>query len=170
VVPPLTLPQRRFNGEQLRRAVAENRSVPRATPSWLAHAMMPRMSNTEIIAERDTKSGRFLTGNKRSVGRPKGARDRHSRTMLNAFADDFELHGAAVIERVRLEKPDVYLRVACDLLPKNIELDVDVVMMHDVSNVVEAFRIASATLGVDPQRGLRRLQKLDRDGFLDVDQ
>jgi hypothetical protein len=114
------------------------------------------MSETVDVDHR----GRFLPGNKRSTGRPKGARDRHSRNLLEAFANDFEAHGAAVIEQVRLDKPDIWLRLACDLLPKQATLDVDVSVMHDVTTVLEAFRLASDLLGADPASGLKRLRKI----------
>ena len=114
------------------------------------------MSETADIDHR----GRFLPGNKRSTGRPKGARDRHSRNLLEAFANDFEAHGAAVIEQVRLDRPDVWLRLACDLLPKQATIDVDVSVMHDVSSVVEAYRLASELLGTSPNRSLRRLKTI----------
>ena len=116
------------------------------------------MSDT-ATADRDELSGRFLQGHKRG-GRPKGARDRHTRNFLEAFANDFETHGAATIEKVRLEKPDVYLRVAADLLPRHATLDVDVSVLHDVTDRLEAFRTMNELLGVAPENGLRRLKRL----------
>jgi hypothetical protein len=114
-------------------------------------------------ADRDEASGRFLPGNKRG-GRPKGARDRHSRNFLNAFADDFEQHGLQVIRQVREEQPAQYLKIAADLLPKEATLDVDVSVFADVRGVVEAYRIAADLLGTDPRRGLRRLKQIEHDG------
>jgi hypothetical protein len=118
------------------------------------------MSKTSTSADRDETSGRFLPGNKGSVGRPKGARDRHSRNFLTSFADDFEQHGPAVIEQVRLEQPAAYLKIAADLLPKTATLDVDVNVLHDVSTALQAFRVLSDTLGTDPKIGMRRLYQL----------
>jgi hypothetical protein len=43
--------------------------------------------------------------------------------FLNAFARDFEQHGAAVIEKVRNERPQDYLKVAASLLSKQIETE-----------------------------------------------
>jgi hypothetical protein len=42
---------------------------------------------------------------------------------FNAFAQDFEQHGAEVIEQVRKERPQDYLKVAASLLPKQIETE-----------------------------------------------
>ena len=122
--------------------------------------MQNRMSET-ATADRDVdERGRFLPGNKRSTGRPKGARDRHTRNLLEAFANDFETHGAAVIEKVRTERPEIWLRIACDLLPKQAELSVDIDIMHDVTSKLEAFRTLAAMVGADPAAGLRRLKRI----------
>jgi hypothetical protein len=103
--------------------------------------------------------GRFQTGNI-GGGRPKGSRNRHSEFFLAAFADDFAKHGAAVIAMVREEQPATYLRIACDLLPKTAEIDIDVNVLGDVTNAIQAFRVAADLLGVDPAAGLRRLRKI----------
>jgi hypothetical protein len=108
---------------------------------------------------RDAQSGRFLSGCKPGPGRAKGSRNRLAENFLAAFADDFEKHGAAVIAKVRDERPEVYLRIAADLLPKEATLDVDVNVLGDVTTVVQAFRVAADLLGADPAAGLRRLRK-----------
>jgi hypothetical protein len=59
------------------------------------------------------------------AGRPKGSRNKLSEDFLRAFAQDFERHGAAVIEKVREERPQDYLKVAASLLPKQMELEVN---------------------------------------------
>jgi hypothetical protein len=111
------------------------------------------------ITTRDAK-GRFQLGNKPLGHRPKGARDRHCRNFLAAFESDFAEHGAEVIRQVRAEQPAVYLKIAADLLPREAVLDIDVTVLSDVTSTLEAFRVASNLLGVDPQRGLRRLRKV----------
>jgi hypothetical protein len=115
------------------------------------------MNETTITTDRDER-GRFQSGNS-GGGRPKGSRNRHSENFLAAFADDFELNGRRVIEQVRIEQPATYLRIAADLLPKTAEIDIDVNLLGDVTNVVQAFRIAADLLGADPAAGLRRLRK-----------
>jgi hypothetical protein len=52
------------------------------------------------------------------AGRPKGSRHRFSEAFVKDFLADWEQHGKAVIEQVRTEKPDVYLRTATAILPK----------------------------------------------------
>jgi hypothetical protein len=116
------------------------------------------MSETTII-ERDQQSGRFKTGNI-GGGRKPGSRNKLGEEFIAQFAADVAEHGKSVIERVRVEKPEVYLKVWADLLPRKTELNVDVNLMTDVSSVVEAFRVASELLGTSPNRSLRRLKTI----------
>jgi hypothetical protein len=44
--------------------------------------------------------------------------------FIAALAEDFEKHGAAVIERVRQERPADYIKVVASLLPKDLNLNV----------------------------------------------
>jgi len=59
------------------------------------------------------------------AGRPKGARHKVSEAFIAAMATDFETHGTAVIEKVRTEKPDQYLKIVADLVPKDFNIDVN---------------------------------------------
>jgi hypothetical protein len=61
------------------------------------------------------------SGNPR--GRPKGARNKLGEDFLTQLCDDFEAHGAAVIERVRQEDPAAYLRIIVSVLPKELKID-----------------------------------------------
>lgn len=62
---------------------------------------------------------------KGNSGRPKGSRNRLSEAFIEALADDFDAHGPVVIETVRLEKPDQYLKVIASILPKDLKLTVN---------------------------------------------
>jgi hypothetical protein len=55
-------------------------------------------------------------------GRPKGSRHKLSEAFLAELVVDFEAGGRAAIERCRLERPDVYVRLVASLLPKQQSL------------------------------------------------
>ena len=62
------------------------------------------------------------SGNPR--GRPKGARSKLSEAFLEALAADFHEHGPEVIQAVRTEKPDVYVKVIASILPRDMNVNV----------------------------------------------
>ena len=66
------------------------------------------------------------------AGRPKGARSKLGEAFLEAMHEDFHEHGASVIERVRIEKPDQYLKVVASILPK--DLNVNINQMDDLTD------------------------------------
>lgn len=66
------------------------------------------------------QSTQFQIGN---PGRPKGSRNKLGEAFISALHDDFLDNGKQVIETVRAEKPDQYLKVIASILPKQFELD-----------------------------------------------
>ena len=60
-----------------------------------------------------------------SPGRPKGSRNKLGEAFLADMLADWEVHGRAVIETVRAEKPDQYLKVVAGVLPKEMNLRVN---------------------------------------------
>jgi len=58
-------------------------------------------------------------------GRPKGARNRLGTQFLEALEGDFNKFGPQAIAVVREKKPEVYMRVVADLLPKEANINVE---------------------------------------------
>lgn len=59
------------------------------------------------------------------AGRPAGSKNKISEKFIAAITADFETHGEAVIEKVRTEKPENYLKIVADLVPKDFNLGQD---------------------------------------------
>ena len=59
------------------------------------------------------------------TGRPKGARSKLGEEFLQDMLADWKEHGAVVIQAVRIDKPDQYLKVVASILPKDINLKVN---------------------------------------------
>jgi hypothetical protein len=113
-----------------------------------------RMSDGEIIIERNPK-GQFVTGHKQvSPGRPRGSRNKLSENLLSTFASDFEQHGTAVIEQVRRQSPEVYLKLSCDLLPREtaqrMEGASEASVFRSCESVDEIFDVLLDDIGDDP--------------------
>src|SRR5262245_7656315 len=77
-------------------------------------------------------------------GRPKGARNRLGTQFLEALEADFNKFGAQAIAVVREKKPETYMRVVADLLPKETNINVE-----SGEAFVELWRRISDDLGDD---------------------
>lgn len=87
------------------------------------------------------------------AGRPKGTRNKLGEEFLQDMLSDWEENGKAVIEAVRVEKPDQYLKVVASILPK--ELNVKVNELDDLTDEqlarqlrAIAAQLAAAGLGI----------------------
>lgn len=58
-------------------------------------------------------------------GRPKGARNKLGEAFLQDMLADWEEHGPGTIQAVRLDRPDVYLKVVASVLPKDINVNMN---------------------------------------------
>lgn len=56
-------------------------------------------------------------------GRPVGSRQKLSEDFITALSADFEANGVATLQKMRTDKPDAYIRVVADLVPKDINLN-----------------------------------------------
>jgi len=66
-----------------------------------------------------------------SVGRPRGARNRLSRSFLEELTKDFEANGAAAIQICRIETPQEYLRIIASTMPKLFEHETGLAELDD---------------------------------------
>lgn len=89
---------------------------------------------TEPTVEEQRPAHLFKPGQSGNpAGRPKGSRNKLGEDFIAALYEDFSKHGAAVIEAVRLEKPDAYLKVVASLMPVEISGEV----VHFVARIPE---------------------------------
>jgi hypothetical protein len=58
-------------------------------------------------------------------GRVPGSKNKISEKFISALTADFEQHGETVISQVRAEKPEQYLKIVADLVPKDVNLGQD---------------------------------------------
>ena len=82
---------------------------------------------------------RFKPGN---AGRPRGSRNKLGEAFVAALHEDFQEHGTQVIETVRLEKPDVYLKVIAQVIPAEFTINKD--SFGDITDEQLAIILAAA--------------------------
>ena len=56
-------------------------------------------------------------------GREKGSRNKITKRYLDKLAKHFNEHGVAVLDEVRKDKPDVYLKLVAQLVPKDFDVN-----------------------------------------------
>lgn len=56
-------------------------------------------------------------------GRPVGSRQKLSEDFITALANDFDRNGIATIAVLRVEKPDAYMKLVADLVPKDLNVN-----------------------------------------------
>lgn len=105
------------------------------------------MLSTETTVAQQRPAHLFKPGQSGNpAGRPVGARHKLGTLFLEEMLKDFDKHGPSVIEAVRTEKPDQYLKVVASILPKEIEAG------ENLSNVLEDIlsRIDGRTRNITP--------------------
>jgi len=82
------------------------------------------------------------------AGRPKGARNKLGEAFVEALHADFTAHGVAAIEKVRIERPQDYVKVIASLLPKQVEIKDDAFGDLSDEQLVAIITAARSTLQV----------------------
>ena len=89
--------------------------------------------------QKDETTGRFVTGNS-GGGRPKGSRNKLAEAFITDMQADWEANGASVIETVRSERPDVYLKVVASILPRDLNVNINPLEEADDAELVQRLR------------------------------
>jgi hypothetical protein len=102
-------------------------------------------------SDRDPSTGRFLTGNNSSGGRPKGNRNRLTEIFLSDLRQQWEKSGAKALERVAQADPVAFCKITASILPKELDqtLNVNVGLFQECRDFAEAFRLARDHIGAD---------------------
>ena len=59
------------------------------------------------------------------AGRPLGSRNRLTHALVADLTASWEKHGSCVLERLRIDDPATYARLAVSLVPKDVQLTVE---------------------------------------------
>src|SRR5436305_14405084 len=102
---------------------------------------MAKRTNNEL--QRDAKSGQFLKGHTGQGGRPKGSRNKLGEQFLRDLADVWEESGTDALCRCAQEDPTGFCKIIASLLPRDVNLNVDI----NATTIAENFRNAIALLG-----------------------
>ena len=62
-------------------------------------------------------------GNPHYAGRVKGSRNKINQAYIDAICQEFEKHGEAVFAKVRKKFPHIWLKLAAQLQPKQVQIE-----------------------------------------------
>lgn len=88
-------------------------------------------------------------------GRPKGSRHKLAEDFISDFQKVWEVAGLDALLKSAKKDPTGFIRVAASILPKDININIDV----DPSGVLKTFREAIQLLGNDPEMLQRPKQR-----------
>jgi hypothetical protein len=108
--------------------------------------MIACMSDTTTAADRDAKTGRFLTGNG-GGGRKPGSRNKLGEAFIADLRDAWNEHGADALRRCATDEPGQFCKIVASLLPRDVNLNVGV----GAADFATKFRTAMALLGNEPE-------------------
>jgi hypothetical protein len=69
-----------------------------------------------------TDNGRAAWWKKGQSGNPKGLQNRFSQQLVQDFAEHWRTHGTAAIDKVFKKDTTAYLKIACQLVPRELLL------------------------------------------------
>ena len=111
------------------------------------------MSDTD----RASDTGQFIKGKKGGPGRPKGSRNALGEAFLQDMYADWQTHGPETIEKVRDEKPDVYLKTVASILPRDLNVNINPLEEATDDELVQRLRdlegIIRPFLGIEASGG-----------------
>lgn len=99
------------------------------------------------------------------LGRPKGSRNALGEAFIAAMYEDFQKNGIAVIEQVRAEKPDQYLKVISNILPKELHIKeetIDGLSDNELVDILNTVRSFSAQHRADTAGAGAKAQKREK--------
>lgn len=86
-------------------------------------------------------------------GRPKGSRNKLGEAFIADLYADWLAHGADVIEKVRAERPQDYLKVTASILPKQLEVKTDAFEGVSDEELASLVTIVRAAIDSSPESG-----------------
>ena len=79
-------------------------------------------------------------------GRTRGARSKLGEQFLDALQQDFDKHGVEAIEKVREDKPEIYLKVIASILPKELNVSANELDHLSDEELIERIRVLNEEL------------------------
>ena len=124
--------------------------------------------------DRDEKTGRFLNGNKRSTGRPRGSRSKLSEAFISDLSDAWEAHGQDALVKCATQEPATFVKIVANLLPRKVDATLEVTSafegydLNDAIQFAQAYEIALRAIGAEPPPEMKTIEAQDKSVAVEV--
>jgi hypothetical protein len=115
------------------------------------------MSETVVSIERDTKSGRFVSGNSGGPGRKKGSRNACAEAFLRDALMVWQERGIEALRMTAATEPARFCQIMSSLLPRELDVAVEHDVRVEVRGLLESFRSANIRIDGEVERMMKRL-------------
>jgi hypothetical protein len=108
-------------------------------------------SPSKELNGRDKETGQFVKGYRGGPGRQVGSRNKLGEAFIADLHARWIKDGPQVLDAVIKNKPHEFMKVVASLLPRQFDetLNLNVSMLAEVSDFVEAYRFALHHIGSD---------------------
>ena len=111
--------------------------------------MTVNTSRNKALEGRDANTGRFVSGNN-GGGRPKGSRNKLTTEFIDDLYAKWQEHGPEVLERVIRDDPAAFMRTVAQILPKEIDANVNAGSDFDgMDSIAEILQKVADEVGAD---------------------
>jgi hypothetical protein len=118
--------------------------------------MMRNASQNKALEGRDANTGRFVSGNN-GGGRPKGSRNKLTTEFVDDLYAKWQQHGPEVLERVIRDDPAAFMRTVAQILPKEIDANVNAGSDFDgMESIAEILQKVANEVGTDAALNLAK--------------
>src|ERR1700681_4082174 len=109
------------------------------------------------MADRDSKTGQFLTGSNGGPGRKLGSRNKLGADFIDAVHEKFQQHGADCLDRMIKTDPTAFIKVVGNILPRetiiaalHVSTTTTLEELTAARDFSAAYRLARDMIGVQP--------------------
>jgi hypothetical protein len=119
-------------------------------------------SRNKALEGRDANTGRFVSGNN-GGGRPKGSRNKLTTEFLDDLHSEWQKSGPSALQRLAQDDPGAFVRVVAQILPKEIDANVNAGSDFDgMDSIAEILQKVANEVGTDAALNLAKAFGLEK--------
>jgi hypothetical protein len=124
--------------------------------------MTGNTNQNKALEGRDANTGRFVSGNN-GGGRPKGSRNKLTTEFIDDLRAEWQKSGPSALQRLAQDDPGAFVRVVAQILPKEIDANVNAGSDFDgMDSIAEILQKVANEVGTDAALSLAKAFGLEK--------